>query len=88
MSMYGFMEPQFRFTMINVFCHSFVLYPGQMRAPLFLAPCLFHFRDNPFLRQLTGQTMTGGRSEDSALSVVTEYSMHTYAFLRRGFFLS
>lgn len=29
-----------------------------MRAPLFLAACLFS--DNPFLRELTGQTMTGG----------------------------
>lgn len=71
MRMCGFMEPCFRFMMINVFCQSSALYPGQMRAPLFLAPCLF--RDNPFLTELTGQTTTGGRSEDGALSAVTEY---------------
>jgi len=66
MSMCGFMEPRFRFVMINLFCHGSALYPGQMRAPLLLAPCLF--RDHPFLRQLTGQTVMGGRSEDNVFT--------------------
>lgn len=86
--MRGFMEPRFRLMMINVFCHGSILYPGQMRAPLFLAPRLYHFRDDLSLRELSGQTqtMTGGRSEESALSVVPDYSVYAYAFLRRGFF--
>lgn len=52
MSTCDFMKPHFRFMMVNLFCHSPALYPGQMRAPLFLAPRLFHFRDKPFLREL------------------------------------
>lgn len=81
------MKPRFRFMMIAVFCHGSILYPGQVRAPLFLAPRLCHFRDNPSLRELSAQTVTGGRSEESALSVGTDYSyMYAYAFLRREFF--
>lgn len=49
-------------------------------APLFLAPFLCHFRDNPSLRDLSGQTMTGGRSEEGALSAGTDYSVYAYTF--------
>jgi len=49
------------FMLISVFCYSSVLYPGQMRALLFLTLCLSHFKGNPFLRELKEQTMTGGK---------------------------
>lgn len=84
--MCGFMEPRFRFRVINAFCHSSILYAGQMRASPFLAACVCHFRDNPSLRDLSGQTMTGGKSEKGTLSVGTDYSVYAYALLRRGFF--
>lgn len=42
----SFIEPCCRFLVVNVLCHSSVLYPGQMRALLLLAPCLFHFGAN------------------------------------------
>lgn len=78
--MCGFMESHFRFRGFNAFYHSSILYTGQMRAPLFLAPFLCHFRDNPSLRDLSGETMTGGRSEEGALSAGTDYSVYAYAF--------